>query len=103
MQGCTEITCYRQFMDKHEKMEDDANFYEQLLEYFKNTPKGKILEDWNKSAELDNIGPTLEEFLGNIQPTYSEKEVFEILILHAIELCKKDPITLKDFWNKHKK
>jgi hypothetical protein len=40
-----------------------TNFYEELKKYFENTPRGKILEDWAKSAESDKIGPTVEDFL----------------------------------------
>lgn len=31
--------------------------------YFENTPKEKVLEDWVKSEALDEVGPTMEEFL----------------------------------------
>jgi hypothetical protein len=41
------------------------NFLEELKKYFKETPKDKILEDWSKSEEFDNVGPTVEEFLGD--------------------------------------
>lgn len=34
---------------------------------------------------------------------YSEEEVYYILIHHTVELFKKEPITLEDFWNKFKK
>jgi hypothetical protein len=33
---------------------------------------------------------------------YSEEEVYDILIHHTVELFKKEPITLEDFWNKFK-
>jgi hypothetical protein len=42
----------------------ENNFYEELKEYFKNTPKKKVLEDWEKSKEFDSVGPTIGEFLG---------------------------------------
>ena len=57
---------------KQETLEKEPNFYEKLVEYFKNTPREKVLEDWNKTAECDNIGPTMEEFLGNKQETIEE-------------------------------
>ena len=34
---------------------------------------------------------------------FSEEEVYDILIHHTVELFKKEPITLEDFWNKFKK
>lgn len=43
-----------------------SNFLEALKEYFKNTSKEKILEDWNKSEKSDNIEPTIEEFIQNM-------------------------------------
>lgn len=51
---------------------EEPNFYEKLVEYFKNTPREKVLEDWNKTAECDNIGPTVEEFLGNTEEPKQE-------------------------------
>ena len=54
---------------KQETPKEEPNFYEKLVEYFKNTPREKILEDWNKTAECDNIGPTVEEFLSNTEET----------------------------------
>lgn len=43
------------------------NFYEDLKHYFETTPREKVLEDWNKSAKFDKIGPTMEEFLESKQ------------------------------------
>jgi hypothetical protein len=48
-----------------EEPKQEPNFYEKLKEYFENTPREKVLEDWNKSAHLDNVGPTVDEFLEN--------------------------------------
>jgi hypothetical protein len=48
-----------------EEPKKPSNFYEKLKEYFENTPREKVLEDWNKSAHLDNVGPTVEEFVKN--------------------------------------
>lgn len=45
------------------------NFYEELKEYFKNTSKEQQLKDWDKSKHLDEVGPTVEEFL-NIKRTF---------------------------------
>jgi hypothetical protein len=50
------------------------NFYEDLLKYFETTPREKVLEDWNKSAHLDNVRPTVNEFLENIN---KQKETLE--------------------------
>ena len=42
---------------------------ESLQEYFKNTPKEKVLEDWNEFQHLDNEGITVNEFLENQKQT----------------------------------
>jgi hypothetical protein len=50
-----------------EKLKQEPNFYEKLKEYFETTPREKVLEDWNKSAHLDKVGPTVDEFIENSQ------------------------------------
>jgi hypothetical protein len=60
----------------------DNNFYEKLKQYFEETPREKVLEDWAKSAEYNNVGPTVDDFLNNMnkQETLEEaadKWVFE--------------------------
>lgn len=47
-----------------------SNFFEELKKYFEVTPREKVLEDWAKSAELDKVGPTVEEFLLNTNQYY---------------------------------
>ena len=44
-------------------MEEQDDFSSKLKEYFETTPKDKVLEDWSKSQEFDEIGPTVEEVL----------------------------------------
>ena len=39
--------------------------YESLKEYLKNTPKEKVIEDWNEFQHLDEEGITVKEFLEN--------------------------------------
>ena len=41
------------------------SFVEKLKKYFEETPREKVLEDWEKSKEWDNVGITVEEFLQN--------------------------------------
>jgi hypothetical protein len=57
-----------------EEIKPEPNFYEKLKEYFETTPREKVLEDWNKSAEFDKVGPTVDEFIEN-----SNKEIFKNL------------------------
>jgi cystathionine beta-lyase family protein involved in aluminum resistance len=37
----------------------------ELKEYFKTTPREKVLENWAKSESFDEIGPTMDEFIKN--------------------------------------
>jgi len=42
---------------------------EDLKEYFRITSREKVLEDWAKSAEYDNVGVSVSEFL-DVQERY---------------------------------
>jgi hypothetical protein len=53
------------------------NFLDELKKYFETTSRDKILEDWEKSAKFDIVGPTIEEFLVNTKK-YFELEEQEI-------------------------
>jgi hypothetical protein len=44
-----------------------SNFYEALKQYFEDTPREKVLENWAKSAEFDKIGPSVDEFMKHTQ------------------------------------
>lgn len=45
---------------------------QELQHYFETTPQEKIDEDWEKVKEFDNVGPTVEEFLGINQNNMKE-------------------------------
>ena len=49
--------------------EEPKTMFESLQEYLKNTPKEKVLEDWNEFQHLDNEGITVKEFLENQKQT----------------------------------
>jgi hypothetical protein len=51
---------------KQETLEEDNNFFEKLKQYFETTPREKVLEDWDKSTEYNKVGPTIDDFLNNI-------------------------------------
>jgi hypothetical protein len=57
--------CYYEIIIPQEEPKQSSNFYEELKKHFENTPKDKLLEEWEKSAESDKVGPTVEEFLNN--------------------------------------
>jgi hypothetical protein len=74
---------------KDKEPKQDSNFYkklkfsfsEKLKQYFEETPREKILEDWAKSAEFDNVGPTVDDFLNNTnkqEQTFKQKLVIEL-------------------------
>jgi len=54
-------------------MKPEQKFLEDLKEYFKTTPKEKILEAWEESKEFDKVGPTVDEFLSYIKERYKIK------------------------------
>ena len=53
---------------------------ESLQEYFKNTSKEKVLEDWNEFQHLDEEGITVKEFLENQKQETLEEAKFNNLI-----------------------
>lgn len=50
---------------KQKKTKYMENFVDKLKKYFQETPREKVLEDWEKSKDFDNVGITVEEFLQN--------------------------------------
>lgn len=69
------IITYKIIIPKEEPKQE--NFYDKLVEYFINSPEEKILEDWEKSAEFDNVGVKMDEFLKE-----NNKETFEEFPIH---------------------
>ena len=61
--GGSQTMVYKIIIPQEPKQE--LNFYEKLKEYFENTPREKVLADWNKSAEFDKVGPTIDNFIEN--------------------------------------
>jgi hypothetical protein len=62
--GFPDMSLYKIIIPQEEPKQS-SNFYEDLKKHFENTPKDKLLEEWEKSAESDKVGPTVEEFLNN--------------------------------------
>lgn len=56
------------------------NFYEDLKNYFDTTTREKVLEDWDKSAEHDKMGVTVEEFLDNTNQQETIEEAADIYV-----------------------
>ena len=48
---------------------ENKTIHESLQEYLKNTPKEKVIEDWNEFQHLDNEGITINDFLENQKQT----------------------------------
>jgi hypothetical protein len=63
----------------------ENNFYEKLKQYFEETPREKVLEDWAKSAEYDKVGPTVDDFLNN---TNKQETIEEAGLKHCDMLDK---------------
>jgi hypothetical protein len=55
----------------------ESNFYEKLKQYFEETPREKVLEDWAKSAEYNNVGPTVDDFLNNMNKQETIEEIIK--------------------------
>jgi hypothetical protein len=67
-----------------EEPKQDNNFYEKLKQYFEETPREKVLEDWAKSTKYDKVSPTVDDFLNNINKQRAnlqslESELDEVL------------------------
>jgi hypothetical protein len=80
-----------------EESKKPSNFYEKLKEYFKTTPREKVLEDWNKSAHLDNVGPTVDEFIEN-----SERERLENIFHEIDDKLVRYSTEESEFWHHYK-
>lgn len=64
--------------------------HESLQEYFKNTPKEKVLEDWNEFQHLDNEGITVKEFLENQKQETLEEAAFNFTAGKSVkEICSR--------------
>jgi hypothetical protein len=66
--------------------EKKRTFFEELEDYFKNTPKEQIQKDWDKLAEFDKIAPTVSEFIRAFkQETLEEviKPIGDFIIANA--------------------
>lgn len=50
---------------------------EELKEYFKNTPREKVLSDWAKSQGDDQVGPTLNDYLESSKKLSEQELDFE--------------------------
>ena len=48
---------------KEETMESKPNLLQQLKEYFDNTPRDVLEKEWNELSYLNEIGPTIDEYL----------------------------------------
>lgn len=48
-------------------MKPEQKLLEDLREYFRNTPREKVLKAWEKSKEFDKVGPTVDEFFSHMK------------------------------------
>jgi hypothetical protein len=54
-------------------------FVEELKQYFEVTPREKVLTDWAKTEEFDNVGPTVETFMKHTYHCVVQMEDPEVL------------------------
>lgn len=45
-----------------------STLLEELKEYFENTPREQILEDWEKTKEYEGVGLSADDFLASVYP-----------------------------------
>jgi len=72
---CFEIITEGENLDQYAKLWPISEMAQELQYYFENTPQEQIDKDWEATKEFDNVGPTVEEFLG-IDKTTQMKELF---------------------------
>lgn len=48
---------------KEEPMENKPNLLQRLKEYFDNTPRDVLEKEWNELSYLNEIGPTIDQYL----------------------------------------
>ena len=70
---------------KEETMKDEPNLLQQLKEYFENTPREVVEEEWHEYDKYNEINPKINEYLEYVntirQPKYPKtyRECAEIL------------------------
>lgn len=71
-----------------------SELLDKMDEYFKNTPKEKVQEDWKKSEKYDKVGITINKFinylkLNKMTPKEKATELYEKmwLIKDEQEIC----------------
>jgi hypothetical protein len=57
----------------------------------------------NTKIILASLEKALDDRDKQIEKMYSEEDVYTILVQHTIELFKKEPCTLDEWFGKHKK
>ena len=82
----------------------NKTIYESLQEYLKNTPKEKVIEDWNEFQHLDDEGITVKEFLENNwqqEQIYTEEDLLNFGAFVRIEDKKEKRLFLiQDYYKK---
>ena len=83
---------------------ENKTIHESLQEYLKNTPKEKVLKDWNEFQHLDNEGITVKEFLENNwqqEQIYTEEDLLNFGAFVRIEDKKEKRLFLiQDYYKK---
>ena len=77
----------------------NKTIYESLQEYLKNTPKEKVIEDWNEFQHLDDEGITVKEFLENQKQT--DEKGRPLTYWGGLEEKGKETLKLKRNYEKH--
>ena len=90
-----EVSFYKTIIPKEEPKQETLEEYIEKL-----YPKDDSRYDFTVTSKIRN--GIREGAKWQQERMYSEEEVYNILIHHTVELFKREPITLEDFWNKFK-
>lgn len=42
------------------------DFFDDFITYIKDTPKAQLMEEWSKHEKWDEVGPTIKEFMNDL-------------------------------------
>jgi len=76
------------------------DFAKELEKYFEETPREKVLEDWEKTKEWDQVGPTFDDFMNNnLKIINIEKVEHYIVECENKQIFRRLATASKDQWD----
>ena len=62
------------FINKTNSMNANESIFQQLRDYFNNTPEEELRREWKEFDKYNNIGPTIEEWLNEVSQISPEHQ-----------------------------